>query len=170
MYAVLRLLPAALLVSVLAGCARPARPAPLPVSAPADPPPGVTANSGGDTRGTVAYRPSPIPENPPDPYAAISGKIVLPQRQKLAWMLAEIDIHAHQQAANAYPVPEAGSPGYSKSTARDDAERQATFNAYLLEKYHARLCNQFHVTYDELALLREEGRDKNWPMPPSPKE
>ena len=85
-------------------------------------------------------------------------------------MLAEIDIHAHRQAVNAYPVPEAGSPGYSKSAARDDAERQATFNAYLLEKYHARFCNQFHVTYDQLALLREEGRDKNWPMPPSPKE
>lgn len=85
-------------------------------------------------------------------------------------MLAEIDIHAHLQAANAYPVPEAGSPDYSKSSARDTAERQASFNAYLLEKYHARFCNQFHVTYDELTLIREEGRDKNWPMPSSPKE
>ncbi len=126
---------------------------------------GVTANSGGDTRGTVSYRPGPPLVHLPDPYAGISGKITLPQRQKLTWMLTEIDIHAHRQAANAFPVPEPGSLGYSKSAARDTAERQATFNAYLLEKYNARFCNQFHVTYDQLALLREEGRDKNWPMP-----
>ena len=168
MYATPRLLLPALIVIALAGCTRPAPPAPPPASQPA--PAGVTANSGGDTRGTVSYRPGPTPVHPSDPYADISGKIALPQRQKFAWMLAEIDIHAHRQAANAYPVPEAGSPGYSKSAARDDAEQQATFNAYLLEKYHARFCNQFHVTYDQLALLREEGRDKNWPMPPSPKE
>lgn len=165
MYAALRLflpvsLPALLLIG-LTGCTRTAPPTPLP-AAPAG---GVTANSGGDTRGTISYRPGPVPAHVPDPYAAISGTLVLPQRQKYAWMLAEIDIHAHRQAASAFPVPEAGSPSYSKSAARDIAERQATFNAYLLEKYDARFCNQFHVTYDQLALLREEGRDKNWPMP-----
>ena len=116
------------------------------------------------------YQPGPALASQPDPYAAVSSKFILPQRQKLAWELAEIDLHAHQQAANAYPVPEAGSPGYSKSTARNIAEQQALFNAYLLEKYHARFCNQFHVTYDQLALIIQEGRDKNWPMPPAPKE
>ncbi len=161
MCAALRLFLPVLPVIALAGCTRVAPPAPPPAA----PLIGVTANSGGDTRGTVSYRPGPAPVHPFDPYAAVSAKIALPQRQKYAWMLAEIDIHAHRQAANAYPVPEAGSPSYSKSTARDDAERQATFNAYLLEKYHARFCNQFHVTYDQLALIREEGRDKNWPMP-----
>ena len=86
-------------------------------------------------------------------------------------MLAEIDIHAHQQAAKAYPVPDIGSPGYlSKSKSRDSAEQQASFNAYLLEKYHARFCNQFHVTYDQIALIIEESRDKSWPMPIVPKE
>ncbi len=154
------------LVSVLAGCTRTPPPAPV-----LDPKPlGVTANSGGDTRGTISYRPGPVPANAPDPYAAVSSKITLPQRQKIAWELAEIDSHAHRQAVNAYPVPAEGSPNYSKSTARDAAEQQASFNAYLLEKYQARFCNQFHVSYDQLALIREEGRDKNWPMPPSPKE
>ena len=132
--------------------------------------PGVTTNSGGDTRGTILYQPSPAPAEPPDPYAAVSSKIVLPQRQKLAWALSEIDIHAHQQAENAYPVPEASSPGYSKKRALRIAEHQAEFNAYLLEKYHARFCNQFGVTYDQLALIIQEGRDQNWPMPPVPKE
>ena len=160
------LLAAALLL--FAGCAHLQPPPALPAPEPA--PPGVTANSGGDTRGTVLYQPAPAPANPPDPYAAVSAKIALPQRQKLAWMLAEIDLHAHRQAENAYPVPEAGSPGYSKQKASTAAEQQALFDAYLLEKYHARFCNQFHVTYDELALIIEEGRDKNWPMPPSPKE
>jgi len=138
----------------------------------ADPKPvGVTANSGGDTRGTILYQPDPSSASPPDPYAAVSRKIVLPQRQELAWMLAEIDIHAHQQAAKAYPVPDIGSPGYlSKSKSRDSAEQQASFNAYLLEKYHARFCNQFHVTYDQIALIIEESRDKSWPMPIVPKE
>lgn len=171
MYAVLRTLPLrllpVLLLMALAGCTRPSPPSPGPAGSLS----GVTANSGGDTRGTISYRPGSAPAHLPDPYAAIGGKIALSQRQKYAWMLAEIDLHAHRQAANAYPVPEAGSPGYSsKSAARDTAERQASFNAYLLEKYNARFCNQFHLTYDQLALLREEGRDKNWPMPPCPKE
>ena len=132
--------------------------------------PGVTANSGGDTRGTILYQSSLAPVPPSDPYAAVSSKFVLPQRQRLAYALAEIDIHAHQQAENAYPVPEASSPGYSKQKALAAAEHQAEFNAYLLEKYHARFCNQFGVTYDQLALLIQEGRAENWPMPPVPKE
>ena len=155
----------------LAGCTHPVLPPP-PQTPTADPKPvGVTANSGGDTRGTVLYQPGPASAVPPDPYAAVSSKIVLPQRQKLAWMLAEIDLHAHQQAANAYPVPEIGSPGYlSKAKSRDLAEQQATFNAYLLEKYHARFCNQFHVSYDQIAMITEEGRAKNWPMPSVPND
>lgn len=169
MYAVVRLFLPVLLLLALTGCTHVAPPAPLPAPPPASQPEpalGVTANSGGDTRGTVSYRPAPAPAAPVDPYAAVSAKIILPERQKLAWMLAEIDSHAHQQAANAYPVPEPGSPGYSsKAAARNTAEQQASFNAYLLEKYNARFCNQFHVTYDQIALIREEGRDKNWPMP-----
>ena len=152
----------------LSGCTPPA-PAPPPAEA-SDKTPGVTANSGGDTRGTILFRPGPPAANAPDPYAAVSSKIVLPQRQKLAYALGEIDLHAHQQAAHAYPVPAPSAPGYTKQKAQTAAEQQALFNAYLLEKYHARFCNQFHVTYDQLVLIREEGRDKNWPMPPSPKE
>ena len=158
------LVPALLL---LAGCTQ------APIKPPADASdktPGVTANSGGDTRGTILFRPGPPAANPPDPYAAVSGKLVLPQRQKLAYALAEIDLHAHRQAADAYPVPDPSAPGYSKQKAQTAAERQALFNAYLLEKYHARFCNQFHVTYDQLALLIQEGRDKNWPMPPSSRD
>ncbi len=132
--------------------------------------PGVTANSGGDTRGTVLFQPGPAPANAPDPYTAVSSKFVLPQRQKLAYALAEIDLHAHRQAASGYPVPVPGSPGYSKQKAQTAAEQQALFNVYLLEKYHARFCNQFHVTYDQLALIIQEGRDKSWPMPPAPKK
>ncbi len=133
-------------------------------------PPGVTANSGGDTRGTILYQPASTSAVPPDLYAAVSGKYVLPQRQKMAWELAEIDLHAHQQAENAYPVPQASSAHYSKQTALQAAEHQAQFNVYLLEKYHAHFCNQFGVTYDQLALIIQEGRDKNWPMPPVPAE
>jgi len=158
------LLPALL---IFAGCTQTA-PVKPPAEAADTKTPGVTANSGGDTRGTVLYQPGPSPVNPPDPYSAVSSKFVLPQRQKFAYELAEIDLHAHQQAANAYPVPDASSPGYSKQKAQTAAERQALFNVYLLEKYHARFCNQFHVTYDQLALIVQEGRDKNWPMPPSP--
>jgi hypothetical protein len=153
----------------LAGCTQT-----TPIKPPAEVPetklPGVTTNSGGDTRGTILFQTSPLPAHPLDPYAAVSSKFVLPQRQKFAYELAEIDLHAHQQAENAYPVPEAGSPGYSKQTAQTAAERQSLFNVYLLEKYHARFCNQFHVTYDELVLMIQEGREKNWPMPPVPKE
>ena len=146
-----------------AGCVRTVPP-PVPQDAKS---PGVTLNTGGDTRGTVLYDPALSPPPPPNPYAAVSDKIVLPERQKIAWELAEIDLHAHLQAAKAYPVPTPASPNYSKRNARDAAERQAEFNAYLLEKYRARFCNQFRVTYDQIALISEEGRDKNWPMPPS---
>ena len=83
-----------------AGCSKP-----LPPLAPA-PPRGVSANSGGDTRGTVLYHPAPLPKKLPDPYADVSGKIVIGQRQRLAWELAEIDQHAHAQALQTYPVPD----------------------------------------------------------------
>ena len=133
--------------------------------------PGVTLNgAGGDTRGTVLYQPNPAPKPPPNPYALVSDKFVLGQRQQMAWALAEIDQHAHLQALHAYPVPDASWKGYSKQKASIQAQQQARFNAYLLEKYHARFCNQFHVTYDQLILLIKEGREKNWPMPPVPKE
>ena len=149
---------------VLAGCSRPAPPADAANTKAV----GVTANSGGDTRGAVLFQPAPPPAvPPPSPYAAVSDKIVLPERQKLAYALAEIDQHAHSQAVQADPVPTPSSPGYSKQKAQTAAERQALFNEYLLEKYHARFCNQFHVTYDQVALIIQEGRDKNWPMPPS---
>ena len=158
------------LLPVWSGCT-PSPPRETPMVAAEPKPVGVTANSGGDTRGTVLYQPGPPSAVSPDPYAAVSSKIVLPQRQKLAWMLAEIDLHAHRQATNAFPVPEPGGPGYqSKAKSRDSAEQQASFNAYLLEKYHARFCNQFHITYDQIALITEEGRAKNWPMPPDPPE
>ena len=150
---------------IFAGCDRvpPQPPAAEPKPA------GVTANSGGDTRGTVLYQSGPLSAHLPDPYTAVSGKFVLAQRQRLAWELAEIDQHAHRQAAEAYPVPTVSSPGYSKSKAQTAAEQQALFNTYLLEKYHARFCNQFHVSYDQLTLITEEGRDKNWPLPPAPR-
>ena len=160
-------LPVLLLVT---GCAR-TIPTALPAPTPAQPkPPGVTANSGGDTRGTILYQPGPLPAVPPDPYAALSSQFVLPERQKMAWALAEIDRHAHLQAENAYPVPAVPGTGYAKIKAQTRAEQQAQFNAYLLEKYHARFCNQFGITYDQLALIIQEGRDKNWPMPPDPKD
>jgi len=50
----------------------------------------------------------------------------------------------------------------------DDALHQAQFNAYLLEKYHAHFCNQYHLTYDQMLLIIKEGREKNWPLPPAP--
>ena len=132
--------------------------------------PGVTANSGGDTRGTVLFDPNTAPSDPTNPYALTSDKFVLPQRQKMAYELGEIDLHAHLQAENAFPVPSPSAPGYSKKKAIADAEHQAEFNAYLLEKYHARFCAQFGVSYEQLALIIQEGRDKNWPMPPVPQE
>jgi hypothetical protein len=161
--------PLLLALLLFAGCTQ-TTPVKPPPEAPETKLPGVTTNSGGDTRGTILFQPGPLPVQPTDPYAAVSSKFVLPQRQRMAYELAEIDQHAHQQAANAYPVSEAGSPGYSKQTAQTAAERQALFNVYLLEKYHARFCNQFHVTYDQLVLIIQEGREKNWPMPPVPKE
>lgn len=120
-------------------------------------------------RGTVLYQPNPS-QMPPNPYALVSDKFVLAQRQKMAWALEEIDQHAHLQAVHAFPVPDPSWKGYTKIKASIAAQQQARFDAYLLEKYHARFCNQFHVTYDQLMLLIQEGREKSWPMPPVPKE
>ena len=164
----------ALTALLLGGCHQPAPPPP-----PAPPRPGVSANSGGDTRGTILYQPAPTPratspqappKPPPNPYAPVSDKFVIGQRQQMAWALAEIDLHAHQQSLHGYPVPDPSWKGYSRAKAQAQAVRQAQFNAYLLEKYHARFCNQFHVTYDQLVLIIREGREKNWPMPPAPKD
>ena len=148
-----------------AGCSKPPPPPP-PVSAP----PGVSANSGGDTRGTVLYHPAPPLPKPPDPYAPVSDKFVIGQRQRMAWALAEIDLHAHAQALHTYPVPDPSWRSYTKQKALAQALRQAQFNAYLLEKHHAHFCNQFNMSYDQLVLIIKEGREKNWPMPPVPKE
>ena len=145
-----------------AGCFQAAPPAKLAH------PVGVTANSGGDTRGTVLYHPSVAP--PHDPYEAVSSKFVIGQRQRMAWALAEIDIHAHLQAFHTYPVPDPTWRGYTKEKAMAQALRQAQFNAYLLEKYHARFCSQFGLSYDQMILIVKEGREKNWPMPPAPKD
>ncbi len=148
-----------------AGCSKPPpTPAPIPT------PPGVSANSGGDTRGTVLYHPALPPKRPPNPYAAVSDKFVIGQRQHMAWALAEIDQHAHEQALHTYPVPDPSWHSYTKQKAMAQALRQAQFNAYLLEKHHAHFCNQFHLSYDQLVLIIKEGREKNWPMPPAPKE
>jgi len=146
------------------GCVKPPPPpAPLP------PPPGVSVLAAGDTRGTVLYHPAP-PRKPPDPYAPVSDKFVIAQRQELAWELAEIDQHAHAQAARTYPVPDPSWRGYTKQKAVAQALRQAQFNAYLLEKHHAHFCNRFRLSYDQLVLIIKEGREKNWPAPPAPKE
>jgi len=157
---------AALVVAagIAGGCSKPPPPAPLPR------PPGVSANSGGDTRGTVPYRPSPPPKTPPNPYVLVSDKFVLGRRQQMAWELAEIDEHAHQHALQTFPVPDPSWPGYTKQKAVAQARRQAQFNARLLENYHARYCNRTYIRYDQLVLIIKEGREKGWPMPPVPKE
>ena len=154
-----------LLLVALAGCSHPAPP-------PVQPPPaqGVSLNSGGDTRGTVLYRPVARPAKAPDPYALVSDKFVIGRRRQMGWALAEIDDHAHRQAENAYPVPDQTWRGYTKLKALAEAQRQAAFNAYLLEKYHARFCNQYRVSYDQLILIIQEGREQGWPMPPPAKE
>lgn len=153
-------------LALAAGCSKPAS---LPVPPPPRPA-GVSANSGGDTRGTVLYQPALPPKTPPNPYALVSDKFVIGQRQKMAWALAEIDLHAHQQSLHGYPVPDPSWKGYTKAKAQAQAVRQAQFNAYLLEKYHARFCNQFHITYDQLILIVKEGHEKTWPLPPVPKD
>ncbi len=68
------------------------------------------------------------------------------------------------------PFPTRPGSGYTKQKAQAQALRQAQFNAYLLEKYHARFCNQFHLTYDQMILIVKESREKNWPLPPAPKD
>ncbi len=155
-----------LLFWAFAGCSP--RPAPLPL--PPRPAQGVSLNSGGDTRGTVLYRPVARPVKSPNPYALVSDKFVIGRRKQMAWALAEIDDHAHRQAENAYPVPDSSWRGYTKLKALAEAQRQAAFNAYLLEKYHARFCNQYRVSYDQLILIIQEGREQGWPMPPPAKE
>ena len=157
---------AALVVAmgVAGGCAKPPPPPPAPQ------PPGVSLDGGGDTRGTISYRPPAPLKMPPNPYAPVSDKFVLGQRQRMAWALAEIDNHAHQQALQTYPVPDPSWRGYTKQKAVAQALRQADFNRYLLEKHHAHFCNEFHLSYDQLILIIKEGREKNWPMPPAPKE
>lgn len=152
-----------------AGCTPSSPPPPsvkLPVSV------GVTANSGGDTRGTILYRTPahPLIKPPLDPYEAVSSKFVIGERQKMAWALAELDDHAHLAAVHAYPVPDPSWKGYDKEKSLAQARRQALFNAYLLEKYRARFCNQFHLTYDQMKLIIQESRLKNWPMPVPPGE
>ncbi len=149
-----------------AGCSRAPAPSVAPTALV-----GVTANSGGDTRGTILYHaPAPRPKPLPDPYEAVSSKIVIGDRQKMAWALAELDDHAHLAAMNAYPVPDPSWKGYDKDKSVAQAQRQAKFDAYLLEKYHAHFCNQFHLTYDQMILIIQEGRQKGWPMPPPPRE
>ena len=152
-----------------AGCSPSPPPIP-PVKPPV--PVGVTANSGGDTRGTILYHtPAHPPVKPmPDPYDAVSSKFVIGERQKMAWALAELDDHAHVAAVHAYPVPGPFWKGYDKEKSLIQARRQARFNAYLLEKYRSHFCNQFHLTYDQMKLIIQESRQKNWPAPPPPSE
>lgn len=116
----------------------------------------------------MLYHPPPPPKALPNPYLPVSSKFVIGQRQQMAWALAEIDYHAHLQALHTYPVPDASWKGYTKENAVTDALHQAQFNAYLLEKYHAHFCNQYHLTYDQMLLIIKEGREKNWPLPPAP--
>lgn len=152
-------------LGVAGGCTKP-----LPPPAPPPASPGVSVLSAGDTRGTVLYHPTAPPEKAPNPYALVSDKYVIAQRRQMAWALAEIDQHAHAQALHTYPVPDPSWPGYTKQKSVAQALRQARFNAYLLEKHHAHFCNRFHLSYDQLVLIIKEGREKNWPMPPVPKE
>ena len=153
----------AVAAGVAGGCSKPPPPPPAPK------PTGVSVNGGGDVRGTISYRAPAHLQAPPNPYALVSNKFVLGQRQRMAWALAEIDNHAHQQASHTYPVPDPSWRGYTKQKALAQALRQAQFNAYLLEKHHAHFCNQFGISYDQLILIIKEGREKGWPMPPAPK-
>ncbi len=155
-------------VLALAGCSPPPPP---PAAITPAPRTGVTlGGADADMRGTIMYQPAPLPKTLSNPYASVSDKFVIGKRQQMAWALAEIDQHAHLQALHTYPVPDPSWQGYTKQKAGVLAQQQAKFNAYLLEKYHARFCNQFHITYDQLILIVKEGRDKNWPMPPAPQE
>ncbi len=160
-----RLVPVPLLL-LAAGCDRPV-PAPAnPVPANSASPPGVTANSGGDTRGTVLYRPAPPPLVPAaDPYTALSGRFVIGQRQQMAAALVQIGTSAHTQAALRYPVPEPDSPRYSKPFASVRAQQQAKLEIQLLEQSRAHFCAQYQVTFDQCELLLREAREKHWPLP-----
>ena len=144
----------------LAGCARPAAPPPDTRL------PGVTANSGGDTRGTILYEPAPPPATSADPYAALSSRFVIGQRQQMAAALTRMDTDAHAQAALKYPIPAPGTPRYSKQFASIRAQQQARLETQLVDQSHARFCNQYHLTYDDCLLLLQEAREKHWPLPP----
>lgn len=163
---------ALLCLAGLPGCAPPAAPPaldtpPLNMPPPDTPPPGVTANSGGDTRGTVLYQPAPQPSVPAaNPYAALSDRFVIGQRQQMAAALVQMDIDAHTQAALKYPVPQLGSPRYSKQFASVRAQQQAKLETQLLEQSRARFCAQYQVTFDQCELLLREARAKHWPLPP----
>ena len=145
-----------LAVAGLAGCARPAAPPPLDA-----PLPGVTANSGGDTRGTILYRPGPPPAVPD---AALSSRFVIGQRQQMAAALFQGDAEAHTRAALRYPIPERGSPRYSKPFASIRAQQQAQLNTQLLEQSRAHFCTQYQMTFDQCELLLREARAKHWPL------
>ncbi len=146
----------------LAGCARPVAPPPLDMR-----PPGVTANSGGDTRGTVLYRPAPPPAVPAaDPYAALSSRFVIARRQQMAAALVQMDTDAHTRAALKYPVPQPGSPRYSKPFASVRAQQQARLETQILEQSRARFCAQHGVTFDQCELFLREARQQHWPLPP----
>ena len=67
-------------------------------------------------------------------------------------------------------VPDPSWKGYDKEKSLAQARHQARFNAYLLEKYRARFCNQYHLSYDQMKLIIQESRLKNWPMPLPPEE
>lgn len=154
--------PALLCLAGLPGCVPPAAPPPVDTT-----PAGVTANSGGDTRGTVLYQPAPPPLVPAaDPYAALSGRLVIGQRQQMAAALVQMNTDAHTRAALKYPVPEPGSPRYSKQFASVRAQQQAKLEIQLLEQSRARFCTQSQVTFDQCELLLREAREKHWPLPP----
>jgi len=154
------------LLLLAAGCDRP-MPAPVtPAPVTPAPPAGVTANSGGDTRGTVLYEPTPPPlVSLADSYTALSDRFVIGQRQQMAAALVQMNTYAHTRAALRYPVPEPGSPRYSKQFASVRAQQQAKLQTQLLEQSHARFCTQFQMTFDQCELLLREARQKHWPLP-----
>ncbi len=82
----------------------------------------------------------------------------------MAAALFQMDTDAHTRAVLKYPVPERGSPRYSKPFASIRAQQQAQLNTQLLEQARARFCSQYHVTFDDCLLLLREAREKHWPL------